>query len=79
MTTLTFSSGTSSRRIFAAASTSMVGMSPAHASTTSGSSPSTSVPAQSQMPRPRVQCSTASSIVSQFGFGCFPATTTFTY
>ena len=63
----------------AAASTSSVGTSPAQPSTTSGFSPGTSVPAQSQMPRPRVQCATAWSIVRKFGAGCLPATTTLTY
>ena len=67
------------RRMSAAASTSSVGTSPAAPSTTSGSSPSTSVPAHSQMPRPRVQCATACSIVRNCGAGCLPATTTFTY
>ena len=31
------------------------------------------------MPIPRVQCLIASSIDSQLGLGCLPATTTFTY
>jgi len=45
----------------AAANVSMVGTSPAQASTTSGSSPS-SLLAQGQMPAPWVQCRIASSI-----------------
>src|SRR5699024_10468200 len=65
--------------IDAAASTSTVGMSPAQPRTTSGSSPSTSVPAHGQIPTPRVQWRTASSIVNQLGLGCFPHTTTLTY
>ena len=60
--TRTFSSGSRSRRIAAAATVSSVGMSPAHASTTSGSS-SPSFEAHSQMPIPRVQWAIASSIV----------------
>ena len=47
--------------------------------TTSGSSPSVSVPAHSQMPSPLVQCAMASSMVRKFGAGCLPATTTLTY
>ena len=47
------------------------------AMTTSGSPPS-SLLAQSQMPMPRVQWRIASSIDSQFGLGCLPATITFT-
>ena len=60
-----------------AASVSSVGMSPAHAMTTSGSC----VPAllaQSQMPMPRVQCRIASSIGRYWSAGCLPATITFT-
>src|SRR5699024_5519007 len=79
LTTRTFRSGMRVRRIDAAASTSTVGMSPAQPRTTSGSSPSTSVPAHGQIPTPRVQWRTASSIVNQLGLGCFPHTTTLTY
>ena len=61
-----------------AASTSIVGTSPAQASTTSGSSPSLSLLAHSQIPAPRVQCRTAASMSSQSWQGCLPATTTFT-
>ena len=46
----------------AAATVSSVGMSPAQPRTTSGTSCGRSLPAQSQMPRPRVQWRIASSI-----------------
>ena len=59
--TRTFSSGRWVRSRSAAARVSSVGMSPAQASTTSGS-PSV-VPAQGQIPSPRVQCAIASSMV----------------
>ena len=75
LTTRTFSSGRCWRSRSAAASVSRVGTSPQQASTTSGSLPS-SLLAQSQMPRPRRVCWIASVIVSQFGDGCLPATTT---
>ena len=52
-------------------------MSPAQAITTSGSPPS-SLLAKSQIPMPRVQWRIASSIDSQFGAGCLPATMTLT-
>ena len=52
-------------------------MSPAEAMTTSGSPPS-SLLAKSQIPIPRVQWRIASSIVSQLGLGCLPATMTLT-
>ena len=55
----------------------MVAAAAAQASTTSGSAPA-SVEAHSQMPMPRVQWATASSIVSHWGEGCLPATITFT-
>ena len=55
-TTRTLRSGRCSRSSVTAASTSSVGTSPAHASTTSGSLPS-SFDAQSQMPIPRAQWS----------------------
>ena len=81
-TTLTnriFNSGRFRLSRSTAASPSSVGTSPAVAMTTSGSSPRTSVPAHSQIPRPRVQCAIACSMVRKFGLGCFPATTTLTY
>ena len=78
-TTRTLSPGSSRSSRVAAASTSTVGTSPAQASTTSGSSPSRTVPAHSQVPMPRVQWATASSIDNQVGVGCLPATTTLTY
>ena len=65
-TTLTLRSGRSLRRRATADSVSSVGMSPAHAITTSGSSPA-SLLAQSQMPIPRVQWRIASSIDSHVG------------
>ncbi len=52
-------------------------MSPQQASTTSGS-PVSSLEAKSQIPAPRVQWMIASSMPSQDGWGCFPATITFT-
>ena len=60
--TRTFNSGSRSRRIPAADKVSTVGMSPAHASTTSGSWPA-SLDAHSQIPSPRVQWAIACSIV----------------
>jgi hypothetical protein len=45
--------------------------------TTSGSAPR-SLLAQSQMPMPAVQCRMAWSMVSHWGAGCLPATTTLT-
>ena len=45
--------------------------------TTSGL-PSPSFEAQSQMPRPRVQCTIASSIERKSSAGCLPATITLT-
>jgi hypothetical protein len=77
LTTRTFSSGISSRRIEAAASVSSVGTSPAQASTTSGSLPA-SVDAHGRMPGPRVQCAMASSMPNRSSTGCLPATITFT-
>ena len=56
LTTRTRRSGRCGRSRSAAASVSSVGTSPAQASTTSGSPPS-SLPAHSQMPSPRAQCS----------------------
>ena len=76
-TTRTFSCGRRWRIRSTAASVSRVGMSPAQAMTTSGS-PSSSLLANSQIPIPRVQWRTASSMDSQFSEGCFPATMTFT-
>ena len=61
-----------------AASTSSVGTSPAQPSTTSGSAPSVSLLAHSQIPAPRVQCRIAASMSSQSGVGCLPATITLT-
>ena len=61
-----------------AASTSRVGTSPAHASTTSGSWPGPSLLAHSQIPAPLVQCRTAESMSSQSGDGCLPETITLT-
>ena len=60
-----------------AASVSRVGTSPQQAITTSGSPP-LSLLAHSQMPRPAVQCLIAWSMVSHWGAGCLPATTTLT-
>src|SRR5882724_12163031 len=52
-----------------------VGISPAHAITTSGS-PSLSLLAHSQMPMPAVQCLMAASMSRYCSAGCFPATMT---
>ena len=52
-------------------------MSPQQAMTTSGTEPS-SFEAKDQIPSPRVQWSTASSMVSQSCWGCLPATITLT-
>jgi len=59
------------RRMEVAAKTSRVGVSPQQAMTTSGSEP-WSLLAQSQMPIPSVQCTTASSMLSHWGSACFP-------
>ena len=75
LTTRTRRSGRWRRTSDAAASVSRVGTSPQQASTASGSSPS-SVLAHPQMPSPRVQWAMASSMVSHWGAGCLPATTT---
>ncbi len=63
-------------RICTAAIASTVGMSPAHATTTSGSSPGTSVPAHSHTPTPRAPWALASSSDSRLAVGCLPAMTT---
>jgi len=78
LTTRTFSDGRCSRNNETAASVSSVGMSPQHAITTSGES-GESFDAHSQIPAPRVQWMTASSMDSQFHCGCLPATMTLTY
>ena len=75
-TTRIFSSGTCLRSRETAAMVSSVGTSPAQAMTTSGSLPSGSFDAQSQIPIPASQCFTACSIVNHCGAGCFPATIT---
>jgi len=62
----------------AAAKASRVGVSPAQARITLGSSPAVSVLAQSQMPIPRVQLATASSMHKKSRAGCLPATMTLT-
>jgi hypothetical protein len=55
-------------------------VSPQHAITTSGKIVgSLSEDAHSQIPAPRVQWMTASSIDSHCACGCLPATITFTY
>ncbi len=78
LTTRTARSGRCVRSNCAAARVSRVGTSPAQARTTSGSRVPSSVPAQSQTPRPRAQWTRASSIVSQSKQGCLPATITLT-
>src|SRR5262249_4164386 len=75
--TRTLSSGRCLRSNSTAARVSSVGTSPQQASTTSGSPP-LSLLAHSQMPRPRVQCLMAWSMVSHCGAGCLPATTRLT-
>ena len=78
LTTRIFSPGAPAFSSSAAATVSTVGTSPAQASTTSGSSPGTSEPANSQMPRPRWQWCAASAGPSQVGEGCLPLTTMLT-
>ena len=77
LTTRTFSVGRCSRSSETAASVSTVGTSPQQAITTSGA-PSVSVDAHSQIPAPRVQWMTASSMHSHCHSGCLPATMTLT-
>ncbi len=45
----------------------------------SGSEDPSSVPAQSQIPAPAAQCSTAASIESHCGWGCLSMTMRLTY
>jgi hypothetical protein len=52
----------------------MVTTSPAQASTMSGSLVPSSVPAHSQMPAPRSQCSTAASMLRNCNCGCLSIT-----
>src|SRR5664279_6619123 len=77
LTTRTLIPGTYLRSSHAVAHVSMVGTSPAHASTTSGSPPPSLV-ANFQVDAPREQCSSASSIVSHCSCGCLPQVTMLT-
>ena len=61
-------------RMSAAATVSMVTTSPAQASTMSGSSVPSSLPAHSQIEAPFAQCSIASSMVRYCSCGCLSIT-----
>jgi hypothetical protein len=74
LTKRTFSSGVSSRSRLVVASSSIVGIVPQPASTTSGSATS-SLEAKPQRDAPASTCASASSIVSHCGSGCFEAIT----
>ena len=73
LTTRTFRLGACLRSSQAAATISRVGMSPAAASTTSGSPPS-SLLAQGQIDAPAAQCLMAASMSSHCSCGCLSMT-----
>ena len=77
LTTRTFISGACRLSHHAAATTSIVGMSPAAARITSGSPPS-SLLAHRQTDAPRAQCSRAVSMSSHWSWGCLSITMRFT-